>query len=61
MRRATIDRDKLRQQIELVDILADTSTEYEQELLDGLGDFLDKILISEIQCFLKENNNGTIE
>lgn len=61
MRRATIDRDKLRQQIELVDILADTSTEYEQELLDGLGDFLDKILTSEIQCFFKENNNGTIE
>lgn len=60
MRRVTIDMPKLRQQLELVDIAADTVTEDEQELLDGLGDFLDKILSGEVICFYKEQN-GTLE
>lgn len=60
MRRVVIDMNELRQQLELVDIASDTSTEDEQILLDGLGNFLDKILHGEVICFYKEMN-GTPE
>ena len=58
MRRVTINMDQLRQQVELVDIAADTSTEDEQELLDGLATFLDKILHGEVICFYKDMNGN---
>lgn len=59
MRRVTIDMNELRQQLELVDIAADTSTEDEQELLDGLANFLDMILHGNIVCYYKDQNGTT--
>lgn len=59
MRRVTIDMNELRQQIELVDIAADTSTEDEQKLLDGLANFLDMILHGHIVCYYKDQNGTT--
>jgi hypothetical protein len=59
MRRVKIDMNELRQQLELVDIAADTATEEEQVLLDGLGNLLDKILHGEVVCFYKEINGTT--
>jgi hypothetical protein len=60
MRRVKVDMHQLREQIELVDLSADTATETEQELLDGLAGFLDQILHGDIICFYKDVN-GTPE
>lgn len=59
MRRMVIDMNTLREQLELVDLYADTAPEEEMKFLDGLGDFLSDILHGEIICFYKETNGTT--
>lgn len=59
MRRLSIDMNKLREQLELVDLYADTAHEDEMQLLDGLGDFLSDILHGDVICFYKETNGTT--
>lgn len=59
MRRMVIDMNTLREQLELVDLYADTAPEEEMKLLDGLGDFLSDILHGDVVCFYKETNGTT--
>jgi hypothetical protein len=59
MRRMVIDMNTLREQLELVDLYADTAPEEEMKFLDGLGDFLSDILHGDIICFYKETNGTT--
>lgn len=60
MKRVTVNMYEIKQQIELVDYARDGSSEDEAELLDKLGDFLDRIAGGEYLIFLKEQN-GTLE
>lgn len=59
MRRMVIDMNTLREQLELVDLYADTAPEEEMKLLDGLGDFLSDLLHGDVVCFYKETNGTT--
>lgn len=59
MRRANLDRRMLKDQLELVDILADTAIEEDKILLDGLGNFLNDIICGDIVCYYKEENGIT--
>ena len=56
MKRVGIDMNLLKEQQEVVDILADRSPEDEQELLDGLSGFLGQIISGKIVCFWKDSS-----
>ena len=56
MKRVGIDMNLLKEQQEIVAILADRSSEGEQELLDGLSGFLGQIISGQIVCFWKETS-----
>lgn len=56
MKRVGIDMNLLKEQQEIVEILADGSLENEQELLDGLSGFLGQIISGKIVCFWKESS-----
>jgi hypothetical protein len=56
MKRVGIDMNLLKEQQEIVAILADRSSEDEQELLDGLGGFLEQIINEKVVCFWKETS-----
>jgi hypothetical protein len=56
MKRVGIDMNLLKEQQEIVDVLADRSPEDEQELLDGLSGFLGQIISGKIVCFWKETS-----
>lgn len=56
MKRVGIDMNLLKEQQEVVDILADRSPEDEQELLDGLSGFLSQIISGKIVCFWKDSS-----
>ena len=56
MKRVGIDMNLLKEQQEIVAILADRSSEDEQELLDGLSGFLGQIISGKIVCFWKETS-----
>lgn len=59
MRRVSIDMNLMKEQVELIDLLSDTASEDDAELLDGIAGFLDQIVNGEIQCFYKEHNGTT--
>lgn len=59
MRRVTLNMGELKQQLELVDIARDCSSEDEAELLHNLGTLLDKIVGGEIVLYYKEMNGTT--
>lgn len=56
MRKVSLDLLKMKEQLELIDILSDTANEDEQELLDGLANFLDSIVSGNVVCFRKDTN-----
>jgi hypothetical protein len=56
MKRVGIDMNLLKEQQEIVAILADRSSEDEQELLDGLSGFLEHIINGKVVCFWKETS-----
>lgn len=56
MKRVGIDMNLLKEQQEIVAILADRSSEDEQELLDGLSGFLEQIINGKVVCFWKETS-----
>jgi hypothetical protein len=55
MKRVGIDMNLLREQLEVVDFIADLQPEEEKELLDGVAGFLDQILTGKIVCYWKED------
>lgn len=59
MRRVTMNMYELKQQLELIDIARDQSSEDEAELLHRLGTLLDQVIGGEIVMFYKENNGTT--
>lgn len=60
MRKAHIDLLKMKDQIELIDMLSDCASEEDAELLDGVAGFLDSIVTGNVVCFMKEHD-GKIE
>lgn len=54
MKRVPLDMDKLREQLEIIDVYADRAAEDEMLLLDGVGDLLSDIVDGKVVLFYKE-------